>query len=197
MNNQTNMDSNLINKLKQDSRYLQISIPYDKEDELIRFDNGVMNELECNVEFTPPMLNAEDQLLEFVIDLKEGKMLNWNFEGDYMRMWAKVCDGGTYTLLDSEKKPIWQIRGYVPNKLIPPFENGYGDYIELAIEADGKVVDWPAMPDFSDFVADGRSPEPIKTNKWHRAEVAYWQVRGMKLSREEIEWLVEKLQVLS
>ena len=43
MNNQTNMDNNLINKLKQDSRYLQISIPYDKEDELIRFDNGVMN----------------------------------------------------------------------------------------------------------------------------------------------------------
>ena len=85
----------------------------------------------------------------------------------------------------------------MPNKLIPPFENGYGDYIELAIEADGKVVDWPAMPDFSDFVADGRSPEPIKTNKWHRAEVAYWQVRGMKLSKEEIEWLVEKLQVLS
>ena len=191
------MDKKLNNKLKQDSRYLQISIPYDKEDELISFDDGVMTELECDEEYTPPMLNAEDQLLEFVIDLKEGKMLNWNYEGGYLRMWAKVCDGGTYTLLDSEKKPIWQIRGYVPNKLIPPFENGYGDYIELAIEADGKVVDWPAMPDFSDFVADGRSPEPIKTNKWHRAEVAYWQVRGMKLSREEIEWLVEKLQVLS
>ena len=191
------MDNNLKYKLEQDSRYLQITIPYDKEDELISFDDGVMTELECDEEFTPPMLNAEDQLLEYVIDLKEGKMLNWNYEGGYLRMWAKVCDGGTYTLLDSEKKPIWQIRGYVPNKLIPPFENGYGDYIDLAIEADGKVVDWPAMPDFSDFVADGRSPEPIKTNKWHRAEVAYWQVRGMKLSREEIEWLVEKLQVLS
>ena len=135
--------------------------------------------------------------MEFVIDLKEGKMLNWNYEGGYLRMWAKVCDSGSYTLLDSEKKPIWQIRGYVPNKLIPPFENGYGDYIEMAIEADGTVVDWPAKPDFSDFVSDGRSPEPIKTNKWHRAEEAYWHVRGMKLNKEEIEWLVEKLQVLS
>ena len=191
------MDNSLKNKLKQDSRYLQISIPYDKEDKLIRFDDGVMTELECDEEFTPPMLNAEDQLLEFVIDLKEGKMLNWNYEGGYLRMWAKVCDSGSYTLLDSEKKPIWQIRGYVPNKLIPPFENGYGDYIELAIEADGTVVDWPTKPDLSDFVSDGRSPEPIKTNKFHRAEEAYWHVRGMKLSKEEIEWLVEKLQVLS
>ncbi len=190
------MDNNLNNKLKQDSRYLQISIPYDKEDDLIRFDDGVMTELECDEEFTPPMLNAENQLLEFVIDLKEGKMLNWNYEGGYLRMWAKVCDGGTYTLLDSEKKPIWQIRGYVPNKLIPPYENGYGDYIELAIEADGTVVGWPTKPDFSDFVSDGRSPEPIKTNKWHRAEEAYWHVRGMKLSKEEVEWLVGKLQLL-
>lgn len=66
------MDNSLNNKLKQDSRYLQISIPYDKEDELIRFDDGVMTELECDEEFTPPMLNAEDQLLEFVIDLREG-----------------------------------------------------------------------------------------------------------------------------
>ena len=191
------MDNNLKNKLKQDSSYLQISIPYDKEDELIRFDDGVMTELECDEEFTPPMLNAEDQLLEFVIDLKKGKMLNWNYEGGYLRMWAKVCDGGTYTLLDSEKKPIWQIRGYVPNKLIPPFENGYGDYIELAIEADGTVVDWPTKPDLSDFVSDGRSPEPIKTNKFHRAEEAYWHVRGMKLNEEEIEWLVEKLRMRS
>ena len=128
----------LEGKLKKDARYLHISIPYDKDEngELITFDDGLMTELECDEDFTPPMLNEEDQRLEVVIDLKERKVQDWNSEDGYLRMWAKVRDSGTYTLLDEEKNPLWQIDGYVPNAMIPPYDNGFGDYLELAVEHD-------------------------------------------------------------
>lgn len=183
----------MIEQLKTKACYIHISIPYDKEDDLITFDNGIMNELEIDDNFTPPMLNKETQRLEYVVNLKEGKVLNWTEGYGYLRMWSKVRDSGTYTLLDTEKNPICQINGYVPNKLIPPFEKGYGDYIELAINADGTINDWSPNPDFSDFEKDGESPKPIKTNKWHRAEEALWHIRCMKLNKEEIEWLVKEL----
>lgn len=188
------MNAELKSRLEREARYLHIAIPYDKDDELITFDDGVMTELECDDEFVPPMLNANDQLLEFLIDLKERKAVGWNYEEGYLRMWAKVCDAGTYTLMDAKKNPLCQICGYVPNKLIPPLEKGFGDYIELAIEADGTVNDWPAIPDFSEFIEEGQTPQPVKTNKWHRAEEALWRVKDMRLNKEETAWLIEKLQ---
>lgn len=184
----------MIEELKKQACYLLISIPYDKDNELITFDDGVMTELEVDDDFTPPTLDKETQRLEYVVDLKECKALNWNEKNGYIRMWAKVRDSGTYTLLDADKNPIWQIHGYVPLKLIPPFEKGYGDYIELAINADGTINNWSQNPDLSDFVEEGESPKPIKTNKWHRAEEALWHIRYMKLNKEEIEWLVRELE---
>ena len=97
--------------------------------------------------------------------------------------WAKVCDAGTYTLMDAEKKPLRQICGYVPNKLIPPLEKGFGDYIELAIEADGIVNGWPTAPDLSEFIEEDHAPKPAKTNKWHRAEKALLRVKDQHLNK--------------
>ena len=114
------MNTEQNSKLEREARFLHIAVPYDKDDELITFDDGLMTELECDEEFVPPMLNAEDQLLEFLIDLKAHKVVGWNYEDGYLRLWAKVCDAGTYTLMDAEKNPLCQICGYVPNKLIPP-----------------------------------------------------------------------------
>lgn len=189
------MTENMIEKLNAEAKYLQISLPYDKEDHLITFDDGMMTELECDDDFAPPMLNPETLSLEYVIDLKNRKVLDWNYEEGYLRMWAKVCDGGTYTLLDKDKNPICQINGYVPNKLIPPFEKGWGDYIELAIEADGTIREWPTTPDFSDFVENGQTPQPVKTNKWYRAERALMHVNNERLNKEELTWLIETLKM--
>ena len=190
------MNTEQNSKLEREARFLHIAIPYDKGDELITFDDGLMTELECDEEFVPPMLNAEDQLLEFLIDLKAHKVVGWNYEDGYLRLWAKVCDAGTYTLMDAEKNPLCQICGYVPNKLIPPLEKGFGDYIELAIEADGTVNGWPTTPDLSEFIEEGKAPKPVKTNKWHRAEEALWRVKDLHLNKEETAWLIEKLQSL-
>lgn len=189
------MTENLIEKLNAEAKYFQISLPYDKEDHLITFDDGMMTELECDDDFAPPTLNPETQLLEYVIDLTNHKVLNWNYKEGYLRMWAKVRDGGTYTLLDKDKNPIWQIDGNVPNKLIPPFEKGWGDYIELAIEADGTIREWPATPDFSEFVKNGQTPQPVKTNKWYRAERALMHVNNERLNKEELTWLIEALKM--
>jgi len=178
------MENDLKTKLYKEARYLQIVIPYDKDDRMITFDDSVMIELECNDEFTPPMFNSEDKLLEYVIDLEERKVLNWDYEDGYLRMQGKVRDSGTYTLLDADKKPLWQIRGYVPNKLIPPLDRGFGDYIELPVDADESIESWPTTPDFSEFIEEGKEPIPIKTNKWHRAKEALWSVRRMNSTRK-------------
>ena len=109
-------------------------------------------------------------------------------------MWAKVRDSGTYTLLDADKKPIWQISGYVPNHLLPPYEKGFGDYIELAVKSDGTINDWRETLDFSDFITDGKSPEPVKTYKWHRVEELVRDIMSKHLSEEEKEKLREELR---
>lgn len=193
MSNKLIKNKKMMEQLNTKACYLHISIPYDKESGLITFDDGIMTELEVDEDFIPPMLNSEIQRLEFIVDIKDGKLLDWNKANGYMRMWAKVCDSGTYTLLDADKKPICQICGYVPFKLIPPFEDGAGDYIELAINADGTIKDWPQNPNLSEFAEDGRPSKPIKTNKWHRAEEALWRIKGLKLSKEETDWLVREL----
>ena len=188
----------LEGKLKNAARYLHISIPYDKDEDSgqITFDDGLMTELECDEDFTPPMLNEENQRLEVVIDLKERRVIDWTpEEGGYLRMLAKVCDSGTYTLLDEEKKPLWQIDGYVPNAMIPPYDNGFGDYLELAVEHDGSLPQWQTDPDLSDFLENGQEPKPIKTNKWHRAEDAYYDVMRHHLNQQEMIWLLQRLLV--
>lgn len=187
----------LESKLKRDARYLHISIPYDKDEDSgqITFADGLMTELECDEDFTPPMLNEENQRLEVVIDLEERKVLDWNQEEGYLRMWAKVCDSGTYTLLDEKKIPLRQIAGYVPNAMIPPYDDGFGDYLELAVEHDGSLPQWQTEPDFSDFIEDGQEPKPIKTNKWHRAEDAYYDVMRHHLNQQEMIWLLQRLLV--
>ena len=47
------MTENMIEKLNAEAKYLQISLPYDKEDHLITFDDGMMTELECDDDFAP------------------------------------------------------------------------------------------------------------------------------------------------
>ena len=63
----------------------------------------------------------------------------------------------------------------------------------MAIEADGTVNGWPTTPDFSEFIEEGQAPEPVKTNKWHRAEEALWRVKDLHLNKEETAWLIEHL----
>lgn len=157
----------LESKLRQETRYLHISIPYDEDEgnELITFDDGLTTELQCEAGFAPPMFNNENRTLEVMVDLAEHKVLGWSEEKGYIHMWGKVIDYGTYTLFDAGMKPLSQIRGYVPNALIPPYERGFGDYLELTINPDGSLPNWKEELDFSDFVEGGREPQPIQNHQ--------------------------------
>lgn len=189
------MSTTLKEKLENEVRFLRISIPYDKRDNhtMVSFDDGLMSEFECDESLAPPMYDEKTKLLEFWIDLRERKLKDWDESNGYLHVWAKVRDEGTYTLYDTDMKPLWQIQGYVPNALIPPYDMGFDDYLELTIEADGTLPEWQKAPDFSDFLVRGREPGPVISYKWNHAATAYYGVLGYKLDKEEVIWLVQRM----
>lgn len=98
-----------------------------------------------------------------IINLKTHKLLNWKSEYGDLYLQAKVCDSGTYFLLDEDKKVICKIADYVPNGLIPETTD-CGDYIRLRINNDGTIENWPEEPSFSDFLEDADTVEKIDTS---------------------------------
>lgn len=95
-----------------------------------------------------PCRNGEQW--EPLIDLETGKIVNWT-EGVKADVHYKVCDAGTYTLLDAEKNEIKSIDGYVPSMMCPK-GNGYGDYVVMDIDEKGFIQKW--NPDFEEFESE-------------------------------------------
>lgn len=82
------------------------------------------------------------------VEINTGKILDWPV-GKSGDMYMKVCDEGSYYLLDAEGKEVLSIEGnYVPNNLIP---GEFGDYIELNIDKNGIITNWPKRPSLEDF----------------------------------------------
>ena len=189
------MNITLKEKLENEARFLRISIPYDKRDRytMVSFDDGVMTELECDESFVPPMYDENTKLLELWVDLRERKLKDWDESHGYLHLWAKVRDEGTYTLYDTDMNPLWQIRGYVPTAMIPPYEEGFGDYLEMTINADGTLPQWKETSDFTDFINDGKEPEQVMSYKWNHAATAYYDVMHYQLDKEEVVWLIQRL----
>lgn len=75
-----------------------------------------------------------------IIDIETGIILNWK-KGTKADVHYKVCDDGKYTLKDAKGKSIITVDGYVPNTMSPA-ETGYGDYIIMHIDENGKIADW-------------------------------------------------------
>lgn len=82
------------------------------------------------------------------IDIETGQIHDWP-QGKTGSFDMKVCDEGTYTLIDQEGNEVAKIdEDYVPNGLVP---GSYGDYVELNINEYGIVTNWPAHPSFDEF----------------------------------------------
>lgn len=61
----------------------------------------------------------------------------------------KVCDQGTYVLLDADLKELARLENeYVPCDL---FRGSGGDYLELDIDETGKITNWLENANLSDF----------------------------------------------
>ena len=142
--------------LNEVAHYLMIYFPYNEE--MCSYTDTWMDELYEN----------EYQLVSKgiwsgIINLKTHKLLNWKPEYGSLYLQAKVCDSGTYFLLDKDKKTICKIADNVPNGLIPEVDD-CGDYIRLRINEDGTIENWFEEPDFSDFMEDSEVVEKIDTS---------------------------------
>ena len=180
--------------LNEHARFLYIVLPYydDEKENLISFYDENKKHLESKPDFVNPMLNKEHKLLTLIIDLQELKVVDWN--GGHLWVWGKIRSYAYYTLLDANMKPIWQLKGYVPGKLLPPYEDGWGEYLELVIESDGSLKKWRTPLDFSEFIERGRKPGPIPTNRWYKTEWAYLEIKDRKLDKDETRLLIKFLK---
>lgn len=80
-----------------------------------------------------------------VINLRTGIIKDWP-QGVTADVHYKVCNAGEYWLQDANGKRIAAQDGYVPDCLSPG-DNGYGDYIIMKIDADGRIAKW-RQPNF-------------------------------------------------
>jgi hypothetical protein len=74
------------------------------------------------------------------IDLETGVVAHWPV-GTIADIHFKVCDEGVYQLADCDGKIVKEIDGYVPNIMCPE-DSGYGDYIIMKIDENGKINNW-------------------------------------------------------
>jgi len=84
---------------------------------------------------------------EPVIDIETGIITNWE-AGKTASVHYKICDAGIYQIADSSGVIVKEINGYVPEILCPEGD-GYGDYIIMKIDENGKINKWTI--DLSDF----------------------------------------------
>lgn len=87
-----------------------------------------------------------------IIRLRDGYVLDWP-SGCVADIFYKVCDAGTYWLLDADKNRVAHWASfYVPDEFLCPDACGHGDYIILNIDANGFIQKW-RMPSI-DWVED-------------------------------------------
>jgi hypothetical protein len=78
------------------------------------------------------------------IDIEKGAVIDWP-SGTVADIHFKICDGCGFDLLDSNGKVLFtQDDGYVP-KMLCPEESGYGDYMIMKIDENGKINKWDAI----------------------------------------------------
>ena len=70
------------------------------------------------------------------IDVEKGCIVDWP-KGTTAQVHYKVCDDGTYALLDPLKNTIVSVDSYVPGCI-----GEWGDYIVMNIDEDGNIEDF-------------------------------------------------------
>lgn len=99
-------------------------------------------------ESLPKHLFNDDGELDLLIEVDTGKVVSWQ-GSEPVNIHDKVRDNGVYTLFGSDGLEVVKIDNYyVPNNLIP---GDYGDYINLEINSDGFVTNWPKYPSVLEF----------------------------------------------
>lgn len=102
-------------------------------------------------ESLPKHLFNDDGELDLLIEVDTGKVVSWQ-GSEPVNIYDKVRDNGVYTLFGTDGLEVGKIDNYyVPNDLIP---GDYGDYINLEINADGVITNWPKYPNVLQFLPE-------------------------------------------
>lgn len=128
---------------------ITLSVPTDYEIKTFRavmnvryWEDGFLNGKEDS-EGKMPLRNGDMWIID--IDVDTGKIVNWP-EGNTAMIHYKVCDGGVYSIIDTDGDFIMSIDGYVPSMMCPK-NSGYGDYVIMDIDKEGYIDGWEFHPD--------------------------------------------------
>lgn len=113
------------------------------------WEDGIVNGKEDDEGSLIPF--RKGNMWNIVIDLYTGKVENWP-EGFTADVHYKVCDAGEYKLFGPEpdREFVTSYCGYVPSILYPGAD-GYGDYVILKIDNEGKIANWPPNINLKNF----------------------------------------------
>lgn len=79
-----------------------------------------------------------------------GQIVGWPIWREF-DLFEKVCDGGTYELIDYGGNTVIGVSGcYVPSAV----PNEYSDYVDLKIDSTGLIKNWNCNPAVDDFFYD-------------------------------------------
>lgn len=131
---------------------MKVEIKTKKEVEIIKvvvkagvryWEDCLVNGLDYNEEPSPDFSKIpckENDTWCPIIDVDNGIVLNWT-KGTKLQTHFKVCDECGFSLLDADGNTVYSRDEYVPSFLSID-ESGYGDYILLTIDGDGKILNW-------------------------------------------------------
>jgi hypothetical protein len=126
------MKLTVIERREVNVKYLSLTVAVRYDDEDMPFD--------------APMRRGD--LWDAVINLDTHTVEDWP-QGQTLAFDMKVCDQGTYVLLDADLKELARLENeYVPCDL---FRGSGGDYLELDIDETGKITNWLENANLSDF----------------------------------------------
>lgn len=103
------------------------------------FEDAYVNGNEDDAE-NPKIPCVKDGRWQIEVDIDEGRILNWT-NGVTAEVHYKVCDDGTYKTYDENHNLLYEKDDYVPS-IFSQDDEGYGDYVYLTIESDGKIKNW-------------------------------------------------------
>jgi len=129
---------------------MKTTIKVEKEVNITRLNMQVAVRYEDeDMPFDAPMRQGD--MWKATIDLDNHCIVAWP-QGKTLEFYMKVCDQGSYQLIDDHGNEVLAIENdYVPNNLLP---GEYGDYLELKIDENGVITNWLPSPDFSDFMPE-------------------------------------------
>lgn len=88
-----------------------------------------------------PSLISDGDVFQLIIDIRDGKVINWpeGHTGEFYTV--KIVDTGDYELIDGNKHVLKHLHGYVP-EFLSIAQKGWGDYLEFEVQKDGYIKDW-------------------------------------------------------